>query len=177
MEVIKTPIEGVMLIKPKIYGDDRGYFVETWQQERYAEIGIDLPFVQDNHSMSRKGILRGLHYQKKYPQGKLVMVSYGEVFDVAVDIRKDSPTFGKWFGAILSQENQHQLWIAPGLAHGFLVLSDIAHFHYKCTDIYHPNDEAGIKFDDPQLNIKWPSKPTILSAKDYSAPLLDSILR
>ena len=130
MEVTKTRVDGVLLIKPKVFGDERGYFVETYQKERYSEIGITHPFVQDNHSMSRRGILRGLHYQTKHPQGKLVMVSLGAVFDVAVDIRPDSPTFGKWFGAILSQENQHQLWIPPGLAHGFLVLSDIAHFHY-----------------------------------------------
>ena len=113
MEVEKTSIDGVLLLKPKVFGDERGYFVETWQQKRYAELGIDLPFVQDNHSKSTKGILRGLHFQKKHPQGKLVMVSLGEVFDVAVDIRPNSPTFGKWYGAILSQENQHQLWIPP----------------------------------------------------------------
>lgn len=156
MEVEKTPIEGVLLIKPKIFGDERGYFVETWQQERYAEIGINLPFVQDNHSKSTKGILRGLHFQKEYPQGKLVMVSLGEVFDVAVDIRQDSPTFGKWYGAVLSQENQHQLWIPPGLAHGFCVLSNIAHFHYKCTEYYHPEDEGSLLWCDPYVGIDWP---------------------
>lgn len=170
MEVVKTPIEGVLLIKPKVFGDDRGYFVETWQQERYAENGIDLRFVQDNHSMSRKGTLRGLHYQKEHPQGKLVMVSYGKVFDVAVDIRKGSPTFGQWYGAYLSQENQNQLWIAPGLAHGFLVLSDIALFHYKCTDYYFPKFESSILWNDGTINVKWPSVPGIdgyiLSEKD-----------
>ena len=171
MEVEKTPIEGVLLIKPKVFGDERGYFVETWQQERYAEIGIDLPFVQDNHSMSTKGILRGLHFQKEHPQGKLVMVSLGEVFDVAVDIRPGSPTFGKWYGAILNQENQHQLWIPPGLAHGFVVLSDVAHFHYKCTDFYHPEDEGCIGWNDGSIHIEWPYVgDPILSAKDCAAP-------
>ena len=157
MEVVKTPIEGVLLIKPQVFGDQRGYFVETWQKERYEAAGINLPFVQDNHSKSTKGILRGLHFQKQHPQGKLVMVSLGEVFDVAVDIRKGSPTFGKWFGAILNQENQNQLWIPPGMAHGFVVLSDVAHFHYKCTDFYHPGDEGGLAWNDPEIGIEWPT--------------------
>ena len=170
MECLTTPIDGVKLLKPDVYGDDRGYFVETWQQNRYKEFGISLPFVQDNHSKSKKGILRGLHFQKKHPQGKLVMVSLGEVFDVAVDIRPDSPTFGKWYGAVLTQENQYQLWIPPGLAHGFLVLSDIAHFHYKCTDVYYPGDEGSIKWDDPDIGIHWPTtKDVILSHKDTVA--------
>ena len=170
MEVTKTRVDGVLLIKPKVFGDERGYFVETYQKERYSEIGITHPFVQDNHSMSRRGILRGLHYQTKHPQGKLVMVSLGAVFDVAVDIRPDSPTFGKWFGAILSQENQHQLWIPPGLAHGFLVLSDIAHFHYKCTDFYDPKNETSILWNDPELNIEWPfAEDVLLSQKDMNA--------
>ena len=170
MEVTKTRVDGVLLIKPKVFGDERGYFVETYQKERYSEIGITHPFVQDNHSMSRRGILRGLHYQTKHPQGKLVMVSLGAVFDVAVDIRPDSPTFGKWFGAILSQENQHQLWIPPGLAHGFLVLSDIAHFHYKCTDFYDPKNETSILWNDPELNIEWPfAEDVVLSQKDMNA--------
>ena len=170
MEVTKTRVDGVLLIKPKVFGDERGYFVETYQKERYSEIGITHTFVQDNHSMSRRGILRGLHYQTKHPQGKLVMVSLGAVFDVAVDIRLDSPTFGKWFGAILSQENQHQLWIPPGLAHGFLVLSDIAHFHYKCTDFYDPKNETSILWNDPELNIEWPfAEDVVLSQKDMNA--------
>ena len=170
MEVTKTRVDGVLLIKPKVFGDERGYFVETYQKERYSEIGITHTFVQDNHSMSRRGILRGLHYQTKHPQGKLVMVSLGAVLDVAVDIRLDSPTFGKWFGAILSQENQHQLWIPPGLAHGFLVLSDIAHFHYKCTDFYDPKNEASILWNDPELNIEWPfAEDVVLSQKDMNA--------
>ena len=167
MEVVKTPIEGVLLIKPKVFGDNRGYFVETWQKKRYEEAGINFPFVQDNHSKSTKGILRGLHFQKNHPQGKLVMVSLGEVFDVAVDIRKDSPTFGKWFGAILSDKNQHQLWIPPGMAHGFVVLSDVAHFHYKCTDYYHPDDEGSIKWDDQEIGIGWPIDfEPLVSSKD-----------
>ena len=177
MEVVKTSVEGVLLLKPQVFGDERGYFVETWQQKRYEEIGINLPFVQDNHSKSTKGILRGLHFQKKHPQGKLVMVSLGEVFDVAVDIRPDSPTFGKWYGAVLSQENQHQLWIPPGLAHGFLVLSDVAHFHYKCTDFYHPGDEGGIRWDDPDIGIKWPLVATPkLSSKDENAVFLKEMM-
>lgn len=177
MEVVKTPIEGVLLIKPQVFGDERGYFVETWQKERYEAAGINLPFVQDNHSKSTKGILRGLHFQKQHPQGKLVMVSLGEVFDVAVDIRKGSPTFGKWFGAILNQENQNQLWIPPGMAHGFVVLSDIAHFHYKCTDFYHPGDEGSIRWNDPTIGIDWPYKEEpVLSAKDQIAPFFKDAL-
>mgnify|MGYP000022420732 FL=1 len=177
MEVVKTPIEGVLLIKPQVFGDERGYFVETWQKERYEAAGINLPFVQDNHSKSTKGILRGLHFHKQHPQGKLVMVSLGEVFDVAVDIRKGSPTFGKWFGAILNQENQNQLWIPPGMAHGFVVLSDVAHFHYKCTDFYHPGDEGSIRWNDPTIAIDWPYKEEpILSAKDQIAPFFKDAL-
>ena len=177
MEVVKTPIEGVLLIKPQVFGDERGYFVETWQKERYEAAGINLPFVQDNHSKSTKGILRGLHFQKQHPQGKLVMVSLGEVFDVAVDIRKGSPTFGKWFGAILNQENQNQLWIPPGMAHGFVVLSDVAHFHYKCTDFYHPGDEGSIRWNDPTIAIDWPYKEEpVLPAKDQIAPFFKDAL-
>lgn len=177
MEVVKTPFEGVLLIKPQVFGDERGYFVETWQKERYEAAGINLSFVQDNHSKSTKGILRGLHFQKQHPQGKLVMVSLGEVFDVAVDIRKGSPTFGKWFGAILNQENQNQLWIPPGMAHGFVVLSDVAHFHYKCTDFYHPGDEGSIRWNDPTIGIDWPYKEEpVLSAKDQIAPFFKDAL-
>ena len=177
MKVVKTPIEGVLLIKPQVFGDERGYFVETWQKERYEAAGINLPFVQDNHSKSTKGILRGLHFQNQHPQGKLVMVSLGEVFDVAVDIRKGSPTFGKWFGAILNQENQNQLWIPPGMAHGFVVLSDVAHFHYKCTDFYHPGDEGSIRWNDPTIGIDWPYKEEpVLSAKDQIAPFFKDAL-
>ncbi|MEG6505676.1 dTDP-4-dehydrorhamnose 3,5-epimerase [Nitratidesulfovibrio sp. 1201_IL3209] len=172
MKIERSPIEGVLLVKPKVWHDTRGYFVETWQRERYAEAGIDLPFVQDNHSVSVRGTLRGLHFQKKHPQGKLVSVSLGSVFDVAVDIRRDSPTFGQWFGAELTQENQWQLWIAPGLAHAFFVTSELAHFHYKCTDYYRPGDEGGIRWNDPSLAISWPDIPPILSGKDAALPFL-----
>lgn len=170
MEVVQTPIAGVVLIKPQVWGDERGYFVETWQKDRYAAAGIDLPFVQDNHSRSTYGILRGLHYQKTRPQGKLVSVSYGSVFDVAVDIRPGSPTMGQWYGVELTQQNQWQLWLAPGLAHGFVVTSDIAHFHYKCTEYYHPEDEGAIRWDDPTIGVSWPIDIPQLSAKDSSAP-------
>ena len=169
MEVVSTPIAGVLLIKPKIWGDARGYFVETWQQERYTAAGINLPFVQDNHSMSTYGILRGLHFQKTRPQGKLVYVSLGKVFDVAVDIRPASPTFGQWYGVELTQENQWQLWIAPGLAHGFAVTSETAHFHYKCTDYYCPEDEGAIRWNDPTFNVRWPVAKPRLSEKDAAA--------
>lgn len=171
MEVVQTPVAGVLLIKPKVWGDQRGYFVETWQQQRYEAAGINQPFVQDNHSMSTRGILRGLHYQKMRPQGKLVYVSLGSVFDVAVDIRRDSPTFGKWFGVELSQQNQWQMWVCPGLAHGFVVTSELAHFHYKCTDYYCPEDEGAIRWNDPTLGIVWPVAEPLLSAKDQAAPL------
>ncbi|MBO5491486.1 MAG: dTDP-4-dehydrorhamnose 3,5-epimerase [Desulfovibrio sp.] len=171
MEVETTPIEGVLLVKPDVWGDARGFFVETWQQARYAAAGIALPFVQDNHSMSRYGTLRGLHFQKTRPQGKLVYVSLGRVFDVAVDIRRGSPTFGQWYGVELTQENQWQLWIAPGLAHGFAVTSEIAHFHYKCTDFYCPGDEGAIRWNDPDINVAWPVRDPVLSGKDKVAPL------
>ena len=170
MEVVKTPIDGVLLIKPKVWGDARGYFVETWQKTRYEDVGIKFPFVQDNHSKSSYGILRGLHFQKTFPQGKLVSVSLGSVFDVAVDIRRDSPTFGQWYGVELTQENQWQLWISPGLAHGFAVTSETAHFHYKCTELYHPEDEGSICWNDPDLNINWPISNPVLSEKDTKAP-------
>lgn len=172
MEIVTTGIDGVVLIKPVIHGDDRGCFVETWQKERYEAAGITLPFVQDNHSRSTYGVLRGLHFQKTRPQGKLVSVSLGSVFDVAVDIRPDSPTFCQWYGVELTQENQWQLWIAPGLAHGFVVTSARAHFHYKCTDYYCPGDEGICRWDDPAFGIKWPVRHPQLSEKDRQAPLL-----
>ena len=171
MDVVQTPINGVVLIKPKVWRDARGYFVEAWHKERYEAAGITLPFVQDNRSRSTKGILRGLHFQRVHPQGKLVSVSRGSVFDVAVDIRKNSPTFGQWYGAELTEENQHQLWVPPGLAHGFCVLSDGADFSYKCTELYHPEDEGSIRWDDPDLAIAWPVENPVLSAKDLAAPL------
>ena len=176
MEVVETPIAGVLLIKPKVWGDSRGYFVETWQQERYAAAGIDLPFVQDNHSKSTYGILRGLHFQKTRPQGKLVSVSLGRVFDVAVDIRPGSPTLGQWYGVELTQDNQWQLWVPPGMAHGFVVTSEFAHFHYKCTEYYCPQDEGAIRWDDPDLGVAWPVECPTLSQKDTVAPSWQNFL-
>ncbi len=172
MEVICTPVAGMLLLKPKVFGDSRGMFVETWQKERYEAAGVSGPFVQDNHSRSSRGVLRGLHFQRRFPQGKLVSVSLGEVFDVALDIRQGSPSFGRWYGAVLTAENQHQLWVPPGLAHGFLVLSDVAHFHYKCTEYYHPEDEGALRWDDPDVGIAWPDAgcAPVLSAKDSQAP-------
>jgi len=173
MKVIKTAIEGVLIIQPKVFGDSRGFFLETWNQARYAEIGIFGPFVQDNRSHSAKGVLRGLHFQKQYPQGKLVFVTSGSVFDVAVDIRKDSPTFGQWFGLTLTADEHQQFYVPPGLAHGFCVLSETADFQYKCTEYYHPEDEGSIRWDDPDIGIQWPiSEPPSLSAKDAKAPYL-----
>lgn len=170
MEILKTPIEGVLLIKPVVWGDSRGYFLETWQKERYDAAGINWSFVQDNHSKSTYGTLRGLHFQKNRPQGKLVSVSLGSIFDVAVDIRRNSPTYGKWYGVELTQENQWQLWISPGLAHGFVVTSEVAHFHYKCTDYYCPEDEDGIRWNDPHIGINWPISNPLLSKKDRVLP-------
>ena len=156
IKVTKAPIDGLYIIEPTVHGDSRGYFMETYNQKDMEEAGLNMTFVQDNESMSRKGVLRGLHYQKQYPQGKLVRVIEGEVFDVAVDLRKDSPTFGQWFGVVLSDENKKQFYISPGFAHGFLVLSDVARFCYKCTDFYHLGDEGGLAWNDPEIGIKWP---------------------
>jgi len=169
MEVVETRIPDVKLIKPKVFGDERGFFMETWNARTFAEAGIDATFVQDNHSRSVKHTLRGLHYQIKQPQGKLVRCTRGEVFDVAVDMRKNSPTFGLWVGEMLSEENQHQLWVPPGFAHGFLVLSDIADFQYKCTDFYAPEFERSLKWNDDVVGVDWPienEKKLIISNKD-----------
>ena len=149
-------IEGLYLIQPKVFGDNRGYFMETYNYNAFKEAGLDMVFVQDNQSSSTKGVLRGLHYQKNHTQGKLVRVLSGEVFDVAVDIRRGSKTYGKWFGVELSEENKKQFYIPEGFAHGFLVLSDTAEFCYKCTDFYHPNDEGGLAWNDPEIGIVWP---------------------
>ena len=154
--VTKTPIEGLCIIEPTVHGDSRGYFVETYNQKDMSEAGLDMVFVQDNQSMSVKGVLRGLHYQKEYPQGKLVRVIRGTVFDVAVDLRKGSETYGKWYGVTLSDENKKQFYIPEGFAHGFLVLSDVAEFCYKVTDFYHPGDEGGLAWNDPAIGIEWP---------------------
>ncbi|MCO7109346.1 dTDP-4-dehydrorhamnose 3,5-epimerase [Gemmiger formicilis] len=153
---IKTDIPDVQIIEPTVFGDDRGYFMETYQIDEFAAAGIDKPFVQDNQSRSTKGVLRGLHFQTKHTQGKLVRVTLGEVFDVAVDCRPNSKTFGKWVGATLSADNKKMLWIPEGFAHGFVVLSDVAEFCYKCTDVYDPTAEGGIPYDDPTVNVQWP---------------------
>ncbi len=156
IKVTKAPIEGLYVIEPAVHGDARGYFVETYNQRDMHEAGLDMVFVQDNQSMSVKGVLRGLHFQKEHPQGKLVRVIKGEVFDVAVDLRKNSETYGKWFGVRLSDKNMKQYYISPGFAHGFLVLSETAEFCYKCTDFYHPGDEGGLAWNDPEIGIEWP---------------------
>lgn len=167
MNVIVSSLEGVRIIEPKIFGDARGFFLETFEKKRYQEmLEIDLDFVQDNHSRSSKNVLRGLHFQTSNPQGKLVRVVRGEVFDVAVDIRPDSPTFGQWEGVLLNEENKTQFWIPPGLAHGFVVLSDIADFEYKCTDYYNPANEACLLWNDPDIGISWPAESPLLSEKD-----------
>ena len=150
-------IKGLCVIQPAVHGDNRGYFMETYNQNDMREAGLDLVFVQDNQSMSVKGVLRGLHFQKQFPQGKLVRAIKGEVFDVAVDMRSDSETFGKWFGVLLSEENKKQFYIPEGFAHGFLVLSETAEFCYKCTDFYHPGDEGGLAWNDPKIGIAWPN--------------------
>jgi len=165
----KTYIEGLYIIEQKVFSDNRGYFMETYNEKAFKEAGLDIRFVQDNQSKSKKGVLRGLHFQKRYPQGKLVRVFRGEVFDVAVDLRKSSPTFKKWYGCRLSGENRKQMYIPEGFAHGFLVLSDEAEFAYKCTDFYHPEDEGGYPWNDPSFNIEWPLEDIgelLLSEKD-----------
>lgn len=156
IKVTKAPIEGLYVIEPTVHGDNRGYFMETYNQNDMHEAGLDMVFVQDNQSMSAKGVLRGLHFQKQYPQGKLVRVIKGTVFDVAVDLRAGSETFGKWYGVELSEENKKMFYISEGFAHGFLVLSDVAEFCYKVTDFYHPGDEGGLAWNDPQIGIEWP---------------------
>ncbi len=175
MRVSETRLAGVLILEPRVFEDARGYFLESWNQERYSAVGIDEPFVQDNISVSHRFVLRGLHYQHPHPQGKLISVLQGSVFDVAVDIRRDSPTFGQWLGAELSSENSRQMFIPAGFAHGFLVTSETALFHYKCTDFYRPECEGSIRWDDPSLGIEWPVKSPILSAKDAQAPTLAEI--
>jgi len=176
MKVVNTPLEGCLIIEPDVFGDDRGFFLETYQSDRYKkDAGIDFNFVQDNHSRSSFGILRGLHFQKTKPQGKLVRVVTGEVFDVVVDIRKKSKTFGKWIGITINDSNKKQLWVPPGFAHGFQVLSEYADFEYKCTDYYDPDDEGIIHWNDPTLNISWPINDPVVSKKDSQAPFLSDI--
>lgn len=175
MRVIRTTLKDCVIIEPKVFGDERGFFLETFQTERYVDAGINLPFVQDNHSRSSKGVLRGLHFQKTKPQGKLVRVVRGEVYDVAVDIRQGSLTYGQWEAVILSEENKTQFWVPPGFAHGFVVLSETADFEYKCTDYYDPSDEGSLLWNDPDLNIPWPIDNPKLSEKDANAPLLANL--
>lgn len=180
MKVVNTNIIDVKIIEPRVFGDERGFFLETFQQERYQSmLDIDFEFVQDNHSRSVKGVLRGLHFQKSKPQGKLVRVVRGRVFDVAVDIRPDSPTFGQWAGVELSEENKCQFWVPPGLAHGFLVLSDTADFEYKCTDYYDPTDEGSLIWNDVDVAIEWPKIDVEiqLSEKDKNASTLKDLFK
>lgn len=172
MNFIKTQLPGVIIIEPEVFGDERGFFLESYQKERYQEAGIPLEFVQDNHSRSSQNVLRGLHFQVNKPQGKLVRVTQGEVYDVAVDINPDSPTFGQYFGAILSANNHKQMYVPPGYAHGFCVVSETADFQYKCTDYYDPADEAGIIWNDPDINIDWPVTEPRLSKKDQTSQTL-----
>lgn len=176
MKVIETQLPGVLIIEPKAFGDHRGFFLETFQVERYREHGIDLPFVQDNHSRSARGVLRGLHFQRTRPQGKLVSVSRGAVYDVAVDIDPQSATCGQFVGVELSDENHRQLWVPPGYAHGFCVLSEVADFQYKCTDYYQPEDEGGLLWNDPDVGIPWPVAEPQLSSKDQLNPRLRDLL-
>ena len=175
MKVISTPLEGVVIVEPDVFGDDRGFFMETWHAHRYHAHGLPEVFVQDNVSFSQKGVLRGLHFQNPSPQGKLVTVLQGEVFDVAVDIRRGSVTFGKWVGEVISSENKRQLYVPEGFAHGFLVLSDQALVNYKCTTFYDKQADAGIRWDDPDIGIEWPVDEPVLSAKDASAPCLSDL--
>ncbi len=175
---LKTSIEGVIIVEPTVFGDDRGYFMETYQYNDFSEGGIDVTFVQDNQSKSKKGVLRGLHFQKQFPQSKLVRVISGEVYDVAVDLRPNSPTYGKYEGVILSAENKRQFFIPKGFAHGFVVLSDEAEFVYKVDDFYHPNDEGGLMWNDPDVGIEWPIDQNfeiLLSDKDKTNPRLKDL--
>lgn len=172
MKVSETSLPGVLLVEPVAHGDHRGLFMETFHAGRYAAAGIRLPFVQDNMSRSVRGTLRGLHFQEPHAQGKLVRVGRGEVFDVAVDVRRGSPTFGRWYGVLLSEDNHRQLWIPPGFAHGFCVTSDVAEFLYKCTDFYDPACERSLLWNDPAIGIEWPIADPILSPRDRAAPTL-----
>lgn len=176
MKIIDTKIADVKIIEPKVFGDERGFFLETFQSEKYKRaLNIEDEFVQDNHSRSAKNVLRGLHFQRNNPQGKLVRVVRGEVFDVAVDIRPESPTYKQWVGVYLSEENKTQLWVPPGLAHGFVVISDYADFEYKCTNYYDPSSEGCLSWNDPELGIDWPVSDPILSEKDKAGLLLSDL--
>ncbi len=178
MEFQSTALPGVILVKPRVFGDARGYFFESWRQDKFAAGGIDARFVQDNHSHSVRHTLRGLHFQVRQAQGKLVRVTRGEAFDVAVDIRRSSPHYGQWTAVVLSESNHHMLWVPPGFAHGYLALSDEVDFLYKCTDVYASQHERAIRWNDPALGIKWPLPADVtplLSAPDAAAPLLDAV--
>ena len=177
MKIIATNFPNLTLIKPHIFGDSRGWFFESWNKGRYIEAGIGLPFVQDNISYSTKNVIRGLHYQKPFTQGKLVFVLEGEVWDVVVDLRRRSPTFGKWQGFTLTGKNKEQLYVPPGFAHGFCVISDTVLFQYKCTDIYNPASERGIMWNDPDLNIPWPTEKPVISDKDTKHPFFRDLTR
>lgn len=166
MKVTACDIAGLLVIEPKVFGDARGFFLETWNEQRYREAGLDARFVQDNLSLSRRGTLRGLHFQNPHAQGKLVSVIEGEVFDVAVDLRRSSPTFGRWHGVNLSGQNRLQFYVPPGFAHGFVVLSESALFAYKCTELYSPRDEVTLLWDDPDVGVRWPVSEPVLSEKD-----------
>lgn len=173
MTVHETALPGLLIVEPRVFDDERGFFLERYHAGRYAEAGIEATFVQDNHSRSRRGALRGLHFQRRHPQGKLVEVARGRIWDVAVDLRPNSPTFGEWEGVDLSDETHRQLWVPPGFAHGFCVLSDVADVLYKCTDVYRPDDEGGVRWDDPDLGVDWPLQANpLLSDKDRALPLL-----
>lgn len=172
MNIIETHLPGVLIFEPQMFGDKRGFFLETYREDNFKNVGIYDRFVQDNHSRSSRGVLRGLHYQLTQPQGKLVRVARGRVFDVAVDIRVGSPAFGQWYGTVLDDESMRMMYVPPGFAHGFLVLSDIADFIYKCTDYYHPESEQGILWNDPDIGIEWPEIEVQLSAKDLGNILL-----
>ncbi len=176
MKVQQTNLPGVLVVHPAVHGDERGFFLETYQKARYQAAGVDVDFLQDNHSRSRRGVLRGLHYQLRRPQAKLVRVSRGEVYDVAVDIRRGSPTFGQWFGVHLRAEEGTQLYIPADFAHGFCVLSDEADFEYMCSEVYDPDDQRGIRWNDPALGIEWPFGDVQVSRKDAEAPLLGDLV-
>ena len=176
MKIQTTNLEGVLIIEPVVHGDDRGFFLESYHSDRYREAGITQIFVQDNHSRSKFGVLRGLHAQRSHPQGKLIRVVRGSVFDVAVDIDPNSNTFQQWVGIDLTEENKKQIWIPPGYAHGFVVTSDFADFEYKCTENYRPEDEYGVRWDDPSVAIPWPVERPLLSDKDLALPTTNELL-
>lgn len=178
INIIKTKIDGLVIINPSVFGDERGYFMETYNEEEFHEAGLNMKFVQDNESKSSKGVLRGLHFQRKFSQGKLVRVTKGEVFDVGVDLRQESPTYGQWAGVILTEENKTMFYVPEGFAHGFLVLSEEAVFNYKCTNLYAPEYDGGIRWNDPKIGIEWPLEgidAPLLSEKDTKLPFLSEI--